>query len=201
MLVIDEICIFKYGGEYITEKSYIIDYDGIDFYNMAIYLRDTKTGARQCLRSRPDKALFVMQLNQLKPYGYVHGDDVDDKYFFITVDRASLEMLDYVETIVETRIHFDNELCEFARKLPGQFTAIGESNSLFVIANTGMTLLGAMKFGDKGWLGDDFYIYCTKTIDYSSPDFKYCYVMYKIVFCDVVRAKRLFTKAMFLGGR
>lgn len=203
MFVIREIGFFMSGGRYHTQSSYIGPENELFRYNMILYLKDTETGEQKVLRTRPDIEQFVHELHVIQPYGFVSGGGHDGEDIFVAVSDLDWELLSYVESVDEVRFSVKSDMAEFAKSLRGQYTAVGDTWSLFVLGDFALTLLGAMKAWKGGWHGDEFYIYNRKAVDWNTEDLgvDYYHHCYRVSFCDAVKAKRLFTKYLVLGGK
>lgn len=207
MWVVDKIGFITASGEVKYDTFFFMSEYGLRNFNLAIHLRDTDTGMYKVLYNKKDPRQFMQELKDLAPYGFVNRNhDLDqialDNYF-VAVDDLSLQFLDYVESIERVNIAPKDSRREFAEKrLKSEFVSVDESTSIFVVGSEercACTLFHAICFAPDGWIGDEFYLYSSRSLDWGLLGLDWMEVCYKLKFVDVAAARRLITKAIVSG--
>lgn len=173
-----------------------------------LYLSNTETGDLEVLHST--SANYLKRLVELRPYGFIDhnggGTSIIADNYLIQIDSRSLQMLDWIEDVEETRVlHFFEEN-KFMEKRNVNYYALDDNMSLFVCdTNTvngecACTLLDAMLHCSGGWRGDKFYLNMRRVLDFSVVgEMQMLDIVLVITFCNVSAAKSLYTKCLYSG--
>lgn len=177
-------------------------------YTLIVHLSNTETGDYEVLYSTDWKA-FLAKLIEYNPYGFINSNGTEIRMpvrenILVALDDLSLQFLEYVVKVEEVQFTQDDPMSRWATNLRGTFIACDKSRTILECEHVNRcvcTLFHAVCHSLQGWNGDDFYLYSRRTLadpnNFNSLDA--VEVVYKITFCDVVRARRLLSKAAVSG--
>ena len=179
MLVVKDI---QWGGTSVKCCGVLRELDSVT-------LKDTETGETTVVVNKQfgDEVFYAMRL--LKPYGYIDGME-----YLVQIGEASLQLLEYVDSVDDVTIHCPSPLASFVQHIGvSHMQAVDANNTLFVALKRPFTLLNVMIAYRGGWRDNKYYIYKYNN-GYSN-----C-LAYRVSFNNPKLARRLITKVVTLGG-